>query len=128
MEDGSQWVLGWIEPEAENLTVISELALVEMFSLFARRIREGKLASSSAASLRADFLYHTTKEYLVVPVGAEVLSQARELVLNHPLRTLDAIQLASAFRAVELLQETMTFVSADNNLLARSEGRGISNR
>jgi len=45
-----------------------------------------------------------------------VLESARFLVSRHPLRTLDALQLASAQRAVSLLGEPITFVSSDRNL------------
>jgi len=53
-----------------------------------------------------------------------ILDQARLLITRYPLRSLDAIQLASAIEAANLLREAITFVSGDNNLLnaAASEG------
>lgn len=123
-EVGSAWTLAWIEPPADNIVVVSELASIEMFSLFARRQREGKLTSLNASSLRVDFLLHVEQEYLTVLLDSAIVRQAQNLVTNYPLRTLDAIQLACALQAVSTLGTSMTFVSADNNLLtaARAEG------
>ena len=58
-----------------------------------------------------------------------MLTQARNLVTQYPLRTLDAIQLASAKQTLTMLNEQITFVSADSNLLvvAAAEGFKIDN-
>jgi predicted nucleic acid-binding protein len=120
-ETGSIWTLGWIEPPAGNIAVVSELASLEMFSLFARRQRENKLTAVSAASLRVDFLLHLEQEYLTVLVDSAIVRQVQILVTTYTLRTLDAIH---ALQAVSTLGASMIFVSADKNLLeaARTEG------
>jgi predicted nucleic acid-binding protein len=69
-------------------------------------------------TLKANFLSHVETEYLSVPLDNRTLTLAGDLVDKHPLRALDAIQLASAIRATRMLGEAMTFVSADRNLLA----------
>jgi hypothetical protein len=91
---GSAWVIGWIEPRAGNVIIVAELTTVEMFALMARRQREGALPSSSATILQNDFLVHIETEYLTVPLDRSVLGSARTLTGKHPLRTLDALQLA----------------------------------
>ncbi len=125
-ETGSAWVLSWIEPPFGNIIVVAELASVEMFSLMTRRQREGTLSPANAKTLEADFLLHNQKEYLVVPLESAILVQARALINKHPLRALDAIQLASALQAVALLNERITFVSADNNLLTAASAEGFA--
>ncbi len=97
-----------------------------MFSAFARRYREKHLSAGDLARQRADFLLHVEKEYLTIALERQVLIDARDLVTKYPLRSLDAIQLASALRAAQLLAEPMTFVSADRNLLsvAATDGFG----
>jgi predicted nucleic acid-binding protein len=102
---------------------------VEGFSTFARLSRENRITSSSLIQLQAVFLLHFEQEYLVVPLNELVLALARQLVNRYPLRTLDAIQLASAQQAVVILGEPMTFVSGDQRLLsaASSEGFGVDN-
>ncbi len=124
-ELGSTWTLGWIEPPASNIAVVSELASIEMFSLFARRQRENKLTGVNAASLRIDFLLHLEQEYLTVLLDSAIIRQAQVLVTTHPLRTLDAIQLACALQAVSTLATSMIFVSADKNLLAAAQAEGL---
>lgn len=129
IETGSSWVLGWIEPTANNVIVIAELAMVEMRSVFARRVREGILSAVDAAALRTDFLAHVGQEYLTVYLDSQILSGASSLVDKYTLRTLDAIQLACAVHASSYLSQSMMFISADNDLLkaAASEGFAVDN-
>jgi len=124
-EIGTKWTLSWIEPPAGNVIIIAELASVELASTLARLQREGKLAATNAATLYADFVLHETREYLVVPIEKSIFQQAVRLVQKHPLRTLDALQLACALKAVALLNEPMTFVSGDNCLLAAAAAEGF---
>ena len=44
-ETGTKWVRGWTRPSATNEIIISDLALVEMFSVFARHERVGLLSA-----------------------------------------------------------------------------------
>ncbi len=125
-EIGSAWVISWIEPPAGNVAVVAELTTVEMFTLIARRQREGTLSQPSATILQNDFLVHIETEYLTVPLDRSVLGLARTLTGKYPLRTLDALQLASALRATAILNEPMTFVSADRNLLNAALAEGFN--
>lgn len=125
VETGSNWVLSWVEPPANNVIIISELTFVEMRSLLARRVREGVLTTVDAKALRNDFLLHTKNEYLIVLMETNVLNQASQLVDQYTLRTLDTIQLASAIQAVTVLAQPMTFISGDKNLLAAAAAEGF---
>ena len=125
VETGSAWIRTWIEPAAGNVIVVSDLTPVEMVSLLHRRQREGSLSAQSADSLEADFLVHLTIEYLVAPVDAAVLLQARALAKKHSLRALDAIQLACANGTVVALGQSLTFVSADRDLLLAAAAEGF---
>jgi hypothetical protein len=125
-ERGSAWVLSWVEPPAGNIIIISELTAVELFSVLARRYREGALSSTNVAALQADFLFHLQNEYLTVPLDQVVLIRARQLVGQYPLRSLDAIQLACALHALTILQDTIIFVSGDNNLLSAAAYEGFT--
>ncbi len=124
-ETGSRWVLSWIEPPTENIIIVSELTQVEIYSIFARRQREQTLNAANAVILQTDFLFHAQKEYLVVPIDTDILIQARQLLIKHPLRTLDAIQLSCAMQAVALLGSPITFISSDKNLLAAAVAEGF---
>jgi predicted nucleic acid-binding protein len=63
IEIGSTWVISWIEPATRNVIIISELALTEVQSLLARRVREGTLSTTAANALRNDFLIHYRDDY-----------------------------------------------------------------
>jgi predicted nucleic acid-binding protein len=124
-EVGSSWVRSWSTPNSGNILVIAELTTIEMLSAFSRLLRTGSLSASDIANLRNNFLHHAEMEYIVVPLDTAVVRHARNLVTSHPLRTLDAIQLACASKAVAILSESMTFVSGDNVLLAAASAEGF---
>lgn len=106
--------------------LITELTTVEMYSLLARHAREGSLAMDNATMLGHAFLLHTEHEYLVLPLDGQVLAQARILVGQYPLRTLDALQLACAQRAGTILGEAISFISSDRTLLAAASAEGLA--
>lgn len=128
-EIGSAWVRSWIEHPAVHSIVISELTTVELYSALARRRRDATLAADAVESLQNDFLFHAEHEYLVILLQSQILIDARRLVNQYPLRTLDALQLASAIHAPPMLDEPITFVSADPRLneAAVAEGFTIDN-
>jgi len=119
-------VRGWIAPAAGNVTLMSELTLVEMTSLLERHIREGSISPTNATAIQQNMLIHAQREYIVVPITSDVLRIARQMLQSHPLRKLDAIQLASAVHAVSLLNVQITFTSADTNLLSAAAGQNFS--
>jgi predicted nucleic acid-binding protein len=96
-----------------------------MLSLLSRRVRETALSAPDAAMLESTFLEHAEREYVTLPLADQVLTQARALVKAHPLRALDAIQLASALRAGAILAEHITFLSSDRHLLAAATAEGL---
>ena len=126
VETGTNWVVGQIEPPTQNTVIISQLTMVEMRSLLARRVREKILTPEKSEAIKNDFLIHTEEEYLVVLLDTHVLTIASKLLDQHILRALDAIQLACALYAHDLLDEPITFLSADNNLLQAAAAEGFA--
>lgn len=126
VEVGSAWVLSWMGSAAGNVVIVSDLAPIELFSAFARRQREGTLAAANALALQSNVLRHMDKEYVPVALDSPVLTEARRLVSQYTLRTLDAIQLSCALRATALLGEHLTFVSADHRLLTAAAAEGFA--
>lgn len=126
IETGSGWIKSFFIPTLSHVVIVSELTAIEMFSLVARRQREGYISPQDAAALRNDFLVHFEKQYLVVNIESPIFLHARSLVTNHKLRTLDAIQLASAIHAEQLLGEKLTFLSGDNDLLTAASNEGFA--
>jgi predicted nucleic acid-binding protein len=124
-EVGSGWVQGWISPASGHITIISALSTVEFISLLARRQREGNVSVADFNRLRLDFLFHVRQQYRVIALGQNVLGRAQQLVAKHPLRTLDALQLASAHTAASVLGTFPIFVTADQRLLAVAAAEGF---
>ncbi len=126
-ETGSTWIKSLIDLSSGHVIVVSDLTAVEVFSTLARRKREGTIAAPDILILQTRFLADFGQEYLSVALEDIVLSRARDLLNHYPLRSLDAIQLASAAEASTTLGEPLIFISADRNLLsaASNEGFGI---
>ncbi len=124
-EVGSAWVQGWIAPASGHITIISALSTVEFIALLARRQREGNVSATDFNRLRLDFLFHARRQYRVIAVRQDVLERAQLLVAKHPLRTLDALQLASAHVAANVIGMFPIFVTADRKLLAVAAAEGF---
>lgn len=108
--------------------VTSAILPVELRSALRRRIAERTLDSSRVSEIlkrvAADRAYWT-----VVEVGTEVLSGAEALVSVHPLRTLDAIHVASAqLFAIRLSIADLMFVSADKRQIDAARAIGLATR
>ena len=108
--------------------VTSAILPVEVRSALRRRAAEGTLDAARVpeilSRLAADRPYWT-----LVAVGSDVLAAAEALVAAHPLRTLDAIHVASAqlFRSRLTTPEFM-FVSADVRQIAAAAAIGLTAR
>jgi len=126
VEIGSQWVKRLIHQRAKHTIIISQLTTVEFVSVMARRERKGRLSAADRVRTQNLFLRHVDNRYLGVELEKEVLRRARLLLVNHPLRSLDAIQLASALNIAHLIGTPITFVSADQRLLNAASAEGFA--
>ncbi|MCC3493236.1 MAG: type II toxin-antitoxin system VapC family toxin [Microcoleus sp. PH2017_29_MFU_D_A] len=132
-EIGSDWILSITDPATNSDLVISQITWVEVHSAFARRLRDGSLSAERfdliVQKVREDF----ENEYRVIDINPTLIETATELVIQHPLRAYDAVQLASALRfqstLISVSETQLVFVSADNRLLniAQSAGLAIDN-
>jgi len=96
-----------------NECVTSAVLPVELRSGLRRRVAEGSLVAARLPAIlthvAADRAYWT-----LVEVGTDVLAGAETLVAAHPIRTLDAVHVASAqLFAARVSMPGLTFVSAD---------------
>ena len=129
-EIGSDWILSITDPATNSDLVISQITWVELHSAFARRLRDGSLSAERfdliGQKVREDF----ENEYRIIDVDRTLIETAAELVMQHPLRAYDAVQLASALRfqsTLVLVPETqLVFVSADNRLLNIAQSAGLT--
>jgi predicted nucleic acid-binding protein len=64
--------------------------------------------------------------WALIEVTSEVLQAAENLVAAHPLRTLDALHVASAELFADRLSSELTFVSADSRQTAVAAAMGMA--
>lgn len=93
--------------------VTSALLPVEFRSALRRRVADGSLDSRPVSEILKRFA--ADREFwALVEVTSEVLQAAEQLLASHPLRTLDALHVASAkLFADRLPTVAIAFVSAD---------------
>jgi predicted nucleic acid-binding protein len=115
-EAGSRLVEAWAADDT-TLLWISDLARAELHSALIRKVREGELTEEALHGVLECFRVDLLHRFYIMPLTAMVLERAINLLLGYgkryPLRTLDALQLASA-QAVH--GERLTFVTADSKL------------
>ncbi len=93
--------------------VASAVAPVELRSAIRRRVADGTLEATPVLAILKR-LATDRSFWTLVEVGKDVLADAEALVAVHPLRTLDAIHVASArLFATRVSEASLTFISAD---------------
>jgi predicted nucleic acid-binding protein len=102
---------------AAEMAATSRVSAVEIASAVARRVREGHLSGDDRERILAAVDRDMTA-VLVVELTAAVLANAQLLLQRHPLRTGDAIQLASCLQLQEHIEDDVIFVGFDDRLLA----------
>ena len=110
--------------DADPDLVVSDLAYVEFHSAVGRRRRERRITARAASGLLSRFDRDWTHR-VRVPVSRDVLLAAAGVLAAHPLRTLDAVQLASALLLAKGAPEAPRFGAADELLLAAAVACGL---
>jgi predicted nucleic acid-binding protein len=99
------WLLGEQQgnPARENLAgaevvFASELTLLECHRVLLRAVGTERIAEGIASDLRAT-LSRASQHWVTLAIDSDVLDRARRPFPSEPIRTLDAIHLASALTA-----------------------------
>jgi len=117
-EIGSKQNLSIWNLSSEKVT--SQLARTEMHSTLMRRVREGSvLASAVPAHLGA--LDRLFADVILIDITSDVIDASCELVKEFPLKSADAIHLATA-----LMVRADLFSSSDKKLCAAASESGIA--
>ena len=102
----------------------SRLSEVEVASALARLVREGAVSAlerdRAIAALTLD-----VAAMLVVEVTPDLTAQARTLLERHPLRTSDALQLASCLYVQEQIGDQVPLVAFDDRLIEAARREGV---
>jgi uncharacterized protein len=110
---------------ASGTVATSRLSEVEVSSGIVRRTREGALTVPRRDRILAA-LQRDLPALAIVEVIPEIAADARELLLRHPLRAGDAIQLASCLYLQRQLAEPVPFVAFDRRLAAAAHAESLT--
>jgi predicted nucleic acid-binding protein len=109
--------------DAASTVTTSLVSYAEARSAFARRAREGTLASSDYDRVRSSF-ENEWQSFAALEVTQSIVRHAADLAALHGLRTLDGIHLASFHSVVAAMPgEMVRFSSFDGKLSAAAERR-----
>ena len=129
-EAGTSWFRLLADPTSGNVIITARVSVVEVYSALNRRVREGTLDPKTYAALAADFDSVCTAEYRLLELDPTVAARACRLLEQHALRAYDAVQLATALIAKDLLVASglqgLTFLSADARLLSAAHAEGLA--
>lgn len=131
-ESGSLWVRSICNPRTRPALYLAQLAQVEVVAALRRTGRREGLHPAFVDSLVSLFERHLvlsdpsrqTPLYRLIPLSGAVLALATRLcnlywdVHPHPLRSLDAIQLAAALLTAAAIADGLILVTADTRLAA----------
>jgi predicted nucleic acid-binding protein len=128
-EAGTAWVQAITHPSTRNRLIIARITWVEVLSALARRQREGSLSTEQIAGAISAFRYDLDTQCQIIQVDRALTEVVGQLVLKHPLRAYDAIQLASALSIYPPFERatltSLTFLAADDRLLAIARAEGL---
>lgn len=126
-EPGSRWVRQVLGRSATR-AFISPLSGAEVLAAIARKERLGELDLATRDRVAAAFRKDYRRRFAHTALTASVIEKAMTLVLGHPLRGYDAVQLASALLlpAVSSQLRSLLFVSADSALLRVARQMGLA--
>lgn len=130
VEVGTAWVRRLADPGAGDTVIVGQITRVEAAAALAARQRAGTITLDERDAGVALVLRHFDAEYVVVPLSDSVVEQAVQLTQRHRLRGYDAVQLAAALDANTTIiaagLPTLTFVAADDDLLAAARAEGLA--
>lgn len=128
-EIGRYWFANIADLTTGNTIIISRLSLTEVISSFNRRCRELSLPQSDYQKVSQDFESFCFNEYQIIEMTQAVTEKAKEMLEKYPLRAGDAIQLASALLADEVLKQAnfpeLTFLVSDQRLLDAANAENL---
>ena len=130
LETGSPWVQDLFDQSSENAVVTSRVSMLEVLSAFYRRMRENDIELADCLAIVEDFKRNCLAEYELIELTPQIVEQSDVLLKNHPLRTYESIQLASALVASESFAEVNlprpVFLTADDRLLMAAHAEGLA--
>jgi len=109
----------------QHRIAVSGLAAVEFRCAVRRRERAGDIPAATARALLDRLQRHLVTAFLQQPLNDSVLGLAANLADRHPLRALDAVQLAACLALRENSEPPLVFVCSDGVLLTAAADEGL---
>jgi hypothetical protein len=129
-EIGSGWLHELLVGPRPPAVIASHLLRVEMWSAFARRLREGSVSLDDYVEMCGLFAEDRQNLYRFTPINDTAIQRACEYVERHPLRASDAIHLTAALHTnAQLLnarKSGLVFLCADDRLLQAASVEGLA--
>ena len=124
-EVGTEEVLALRTQDLPHAT--SMITYSETFSALRRRVRERFLPAAHYCAA-IDLFKRDWPAFVRVQLDEEIIMLSAKLIERHPLRTLDAIHLASVLQLQQLVGEPSLFVSSDSQLLQAATAENVTVR
>lgn len=115
-EEGSEVVADLMENIGSDGISILDITLLELRSAVRRRERQEDMSEREANRTIDKIRQDETSVYLVQSLDSSVTEEAIRVLDTHPLKTLDALQLAGCLVIGRRMSEPLTFVCADTRL------------
>jgi len=110
---------------ASGIAASSRLSEVEVASGLIRRTREGAFTTERRDRMLAA-LQQDVPALAIVEMSPEITAAAHDLLLRHPLRAGDAIQLASCLYLQRELAQPVPLVAFDTRLVQAADAEGLT--
>lgn len=128
-EIGTGWIRTLVAPADANLLLTSRVTIVEIRSALARRRREESVSSEEHTFALDALRAHSLAQYRLIEFDASVADLAGDLLERYPLRTYDAVQLASVLTVTAVVTDAglpaPSFLTADDRLLEIADAEGL---
>ena len=125
-EDGSDVIVGLVENIDGGEIAILEITLLEARSTVRRHEREGNISGRAANQILELIYEDAAASYIVQPFDAWVIEEAARILDTHPLKALDALQLAGCLIIGREMSEPPIFVCADTRPINAAVLEGLS--
>jgi predicted nucleic acid-binding protein len=102
---------------------VARIVQAELFAAIARAAREGLLPEARRARLFRD-IEEDFQEWNIVEIRAAIVHRVGEIVVRHPLRGYDAVQLAAAL-SIRDRGPAVQFWCADERLAEAATAEGL---
>jgi uncharacterized protein len=128
-ETGSRWVTAQCQPAAAHTLATASITKVEATAALAAKLRHGGLTQADYSQSEQNLIYDFAHHYHVIHLPATLIDLAADLAKRQKLRGYDAVQLAAALTANQLLLQAqlapLTLLSADVDLLQAAQNEGL---